>query len=169
MPLDWTNSPQPRTPPSGVTINTYRVIYNLIDDVKAAMEGKLRQVEERVPMGSAKVKAVFGSGKKRVAGCEVRGRRVGRGAGMPGSGIGGWAGRGVGRGGPGALQGHHLGMLFLRGGARRLHNQFQDPLDKHRTLPPSPPPPPPGAGGQAGQGQHCGDQARQGGGPQGRA
>jgi translation initiation factor IF-2 len=54
-----------------VTINTYRVIYNLIDDVKAAMEGKLRQVEERVPMGSAKVKAVFGTGKKRVAGCEV--------------------------------------------------------------------------------------------------
>ncbi|KIY98912.1 Translation initiation factor IF-2 Flags: Precursor [Monoraphidium neglectum] len=35
------------------------------------MEGKLRQVEERLPMGSAKVKAVFGSGKKRVAGCEV--------------------------------------------------------------------------------------------------
>lgn len=66
----------------GVTINTYRVIYNLIDDVKAAMEGKLRQVEERVPMGTAKVKAVFGSGKKRVAGCEVR-RSARRGGGWP--------------------------------------------------------------------------------------
>ena len=54
-----------------MTINTYRIIYNLIDEVKAAMEGKLRQVEERVPQGTAKVKAVFGSGKKRVAGCEV--------------------------------------------------------------------------------------------------
>jgi hypothetical protein len=66
------NPPQPQPQPqTGVTINTYRVIYNLIDDVKAAMEGRLRQVEERVPMGAAKVKAVFGTGKKRVAGCEV--------------------------------------------------------------------------------------------------
>jgi translation initiation factor IF-2 len=32
----------------GVTVNTYNVIYNLIDDVKAAMEGKLRTVEEKV-------------------------------------------------------------------------------------------------------------------------
>lgn len=55
----------------GVPVNTYRVIYNLIDDVKAAMEGRLRQVEERLPLGQAKVKAVFGTGKKRVAGCEV--------------------------------------------------------------------------------------------------
>jgi translation initiation factor IF-2 len=39
-----------------VTINTYKVIYNLIDDVKAAMEGKLRTVEERQPLGSATVR-----------------------------------------------------------------------------------------------------------------
>ena len=52
-------------------MNTYRVIYNLIDDVKAAMEGKLRAVEERVPSGKAEVKAVFGSGKRKVAGCMV--------------------------------------------------------------------------------------------------
>jgi translation initiation factor IF-2 len=38
------------------------VIYDLIDDVKAAMEGKLRAVEERVPLGTAEVKALFGSG-----------------------------------------------------------------------------------------------------------
>jgi len=55
----------------GVAVNTYRVIYNLIDDVKAAMEGKLRAVEERVPSGKAEVKAVFGSGKRKVAGCMV--------------------------------------------------------------------------------------------------
>jgi len=42
---------------AGVTINTYRVIYNLIDDVKAAMEGKLRQVEEKLPLGTATVSA----------------------------------------------------------------------------------------------------------------
>jgi translation initiation factor IF-2 len=41
---------------AGVTINTYKVIYNLIDDVKAAMEGKLRTVEERQPLGSATVR-----------------------------------------------------------------------------------------------------------------
>lgn len=44
---------------TGVTINTYRVIYNLIDDVKAAMEGKLRQVEERLPVGSATVSPFY--------------------------------------------------------------------------------------------------------------
>jgi hypothetical protein len=43
-------------PCSGVTINTYKVIYNLIDDVKAAMEGKLRSVEERLPLGEATVR-----------------------------------------------------------------------------------------------------------------
>lgn len=103
-----------------------QVIYDLIDDVKAAMEGKLRTVEEKVPLGTvseacdllslcvccvhtqkfasvlvervghtcahaetkhyayalsilhicvcflqAEVKAVFGSGKTKVAGCIV--------------------------------------------------------------------------------------------------
>lgn len=35
------------------------------------MEGKLKLVEERVPMGAATVKALFGTGKRRVAGCVV--------------------------------------------------------------------------------------------------
>jgi translation initiation factor IF-2 len=64
----------------GVTINTYKVIYNLIDDVKAAMEGKLRSVEERLPVGTATVKAVFGSGKKKVAGCLVDEGKLQKGA-----------------------------------------------------------------------------------------
>ncbi|KXZ43734.1 hypothetical protein GPECTOR_81g182 [Gonium pectorale] len=55
----------------GVSVKSYRIIYELIDDVKAAMEGKLKLVEERVVQGSAVVKAVFGTGKKRVAGCAV--------------------------------------------------------------------------------------------------
>ncbi|KAG2490006.1 hypothetical protein HYH03_011472 [Edaphochlamys debaryana] len=55
----------------GVNVKSYRIIYELIDDVKAAMEGKLKLVEERVPQGSATVKAVFGTGKKRVAGVGV--------------------------------------------------------------------------------------------------
>ncbi|KAG2442199.1 hypothetical protein HYH02_009685 [Chlamydomonas schloesseri] len=55
----------------GVNVKSYKIIYELIDDVKAAMEGKLKLVEERVPQGTAVVKAVFGTGKKRVAGCAV--------------------------------------------------------------------------------------------------
>ncbi len=39
-----------------------QIIYNLIDDVKAAMEGKLKTVEERTDLGKAEVKALFGSG-----------------------------------------------------------------------------------------------------------
>lgn len=44
--------------PPGVVINTYKVIYNLIDDVKAAMEGKLRTLEEKQPLGDATVRGV---------------------------------------------------------------------------------------------------------------
>ena len=50
---------------------TYKVIYDLIDDVRAAMEGRLSAVEEREPIGSAEVRAIFGTGSRRVAGCMV--------------------------------------------------------------------------------------------------
>ena len=56
---------------SGVTLSTYSVIYDLVDDVRAAMEGRLRTQEERVSIGTAEVKAVFGSGNRKVAGCSV--------------------------------------------------------------------------------------------------
>ncbi|XP_052885920.1 translation initiation factor IF-2, chloroplastic isoform X2 [Gossypium arboreum] len=55
----------------GVEIRLYRVIYELIDDVRNAMEGLLEPVEEQVPIGSAEVRAVFSSGSGRVAGCMV--------------------------------------------------------------------------------------------------
>lgn len=55
----------------GVQIRTYDVIYDLIDDVRAAMEGRLKSVEERVYVGTAEVKAIFGAGKRVVAGCLV--------------------------------------------------------------------------------------------------
>ncbi|VFQ79123.1 unnamed protein product [Cuscuta campestris] len=54
-----------------VEIRLYRVIYELIDDVRKAMEGLLEPVEEQVPIGSAEVRAVFSSGSGRVAGCFV--------------------------------------------------------------------------------------------------
>lgn len=55
----------------GVEVRSYDIIYNLLDDVRAAMEGRLKSVEERVYVGTAEVKAVFGTGKQRVAGCVV--------------------------------------------------------------------------------------------------
>ncbi|KAK6132565.1 hypothetical protein DH2020_033667 [Rehmannia glutinosa] len=55
----------------GVEIRQYKVIYELIDDVRNAMEGLLDSVEEQVPIGAAEVRAVFSSGSGRVAGCMV--------------------------------------------------------------------------------------------------
>lgn len=55
----------------GVEIRSYRVIYELIDDIRNAMEGLLDVVQEQVPIGKAEVRAVFTSGSGKVAGCMV--------------------------------------------------------------------------------------------------
>ncbi|CAI9294952.1 unnamed protein product [Lactuca saligna] len=55
----------------GVEIRLYKVIYDLIDDVRTAMEGLLDSVEDQVPLGAAEVRAVFSSGSGRIAGCMV--------------------------------------------------------------------------------------------------
>ncbi|XP_052178129.1 translation initiation factor IF-2, chloroplastic [Diospyros lotus] len=55
----------------GIEIRLYRVIYDLIDDVRNAMEGLLEPVQEQVTIGMAEVRAVFSSGSGRVAGCMV--------------------------------------------------------------------------------------------------
>ncbi|KAL6848234.1 hypothetical protein ACP4OV_022362 [Aristida adscensionis] len=54
-----------------VEIRLYKVIYDLIDDLRNAMEGLLELAEEEVPLGSAKVRAVFSSGSGKAAGCMV--------------------------------------------------------------------------------------------------
>ena len=54
-----------------MTIKSYKVIYELVDDMRALMEGRLGSVEERIPLGEATVRAVFGNGSRRVAGCMV--------------------------------------------------------------------------------------------------
>lgn len=54
-----------------VEIRLYKVIYDLIDDLRNAMEGLLELAEEEVPLGSAKVRAVFSSGSGKVAGCMI--------------------------------------------------------------------------------------------------
>ncbi|XWS10307.1 hypothetical protein CRYUN_Cryun39dG0064800 [Craigia yunnanensis] len=66
----------------GVEIRLYRVIYELIDDVRNAMEGLLESVEDQVPIGSAEVRAVFSSGSGRVAGCMVTEGKVVKGCGI---------------------------------------------------------------------------------------
>ncbi|WOH00757.1 hypothetical protein DCAR_0520132 [Daucus carota subsp. sativus] len=55
----------------GVEIRLYKVIYELIDDVRTAMEGLLETVEDQIPIGSVEVRAVFSSGSGRIAGCMV--------------------------------------------------------------------------------------------------
>ena len=54
-----------------VEVRTYDVIYDLVDEVRAAMEGMLSSIKEEIPFGKATCKAVFGGGKAKVAGCEV--------------------------------------------------------------------------------------------------
>ncbi|RMF15644.1 MAG: translation initiation factor IF-2, partial [Alphaproteobacteria bacterium] len=56
----------------GVVIKYYSVIYDLIDDVKAAMAGRLGPAIEETVLGRASVRAVFQAGKSgKAAGCFV--------------------------------------------------------------------------------------------------
>ena len=56
----------------GVTLSEYQIIYNLVDDVKAALEGRLKPLEEVIHLGRAVVRATFKHGKiGTIAGCYV--------------------------------------------------------------------------------------------------
>ena len=54
-----------------VELREYDVIYGLVDEIRAAMEGKLSGVQDEVFVGEAECKAVFGGGNSKVAGCLV--------------------------------------------------------------------------------------------------
>jgi len=55
-----------------ISIREYQIIYNLVDDVKAALEGRLKPVEEVVHLGRAIVREVFKISKVgTIAGCHV--------------------------------------------------------------------------------------------------
>ena len=57
----------------GVEINTYSVIYDAMDDIKAAMEGMLDKVKKEVSTGQVEVKEVFKISKVgAVATCEKK-------------------------------------------------------------------------------------------------
>ena len=70
-----------RAEQEGVEIRTYSVIYKLIEDIQAAVEGLRKPVEKEVILGTAEVKAIFRiRGVGTVAGCLVRQGVVRRGA-----------------------------------------------------------------------------------------
>ncbi|NPA31578.1 MAG: translation initiation factor IF-2 [Chloroflexi bacterium] len=57
----------------GVSIRTYRVIYNLLDDIEKALKGLLEPEKQEVVLGEAEVLAVFPASKfGKVAGARVR-------------------------------------------------------------------------------------------------
>jgi translation initiation factor IF-2 len=57
---------------AGVDIREYNIIYNLLDDIQAAMEGLLEPELVEEPLGQAEVRAIFPVGRSRVAGCYVQ-------------------------------------------------------------------------------------------------
>jgi translation initiation factor IF-2 len=78
-------NPQARTAAehANLDIRYYNVIYNLIDDVKAAMSGLLSPERRETFLGNAEVLEVFDITKVgKIAGCRVTEGRVERGAGV---------------------------------------------------------------------------------------
>jgi translation initiation factor IF-2 len=66
---------------AGVEIRYYNIIYDLVDDVKAAMSGLLAPTVREVLLGNARILEVFNISKVgKVAGCRVTDGRVERGA-----------------------------------------------------------------------------------------
>lgn len=60
----------------GVDIRTYRVIYDAIDDVKAAMAGLLSPTIKEVVLGHAEIRQVIHTPKVIVAGCYVQDGKI---------------------------------------------------------------------------------------------
>ncbi|UBF25332.1 translation initiation factor IF-2 [Kovacikia minuta CCNUW1] len=56
----------------GVDVREYNIIYNLLDDIQAAMEGLLEPELIEEALGQAEVRAVFPVGRGAVAGCYVQ-------------------------------------------------------------------------------------------------
>jgi translation initiation factor IF-2 len=68
---------------AGIEIRYYNIIYNLVDDVKAAMSGLLSPERRETFLGNAEILEVFNISKTgKVAGCRVTEGKVERGAGV---------------------------------------------------------------------------------------
>ncbi|NJO71964.1 MAG: translation initiation factor IF-2 [Oscillatoriales cyanobacterium RM1_1_9] len=61
---------------AGVDIREYNIIYNLLDDIQAAMEGLLEPELVEEHLGEVEVRAVFPVGRSKVAGCYVLSGKV---------------------------------------------------------------------------------------------
>ncbi len=57
---------------AGIDVREYSVIYKLLDDIQAAMEGMLDPEEVEEALGQAEVRGVFPVGRGTVAGCYVQ-------------------------------------------------------------------------------------------------
>ncbi len=56
----------------GISLREYQIIYNLVDDVRAALEGRLKPIEEIVHLGRAVIRQTFKVSKVgTIAGCYV--------------------------------------------------------------------------------------------------
>ncbi|MEM6383345.1 MAG: translation initiation factor IF-2 [Pseudomonadota bacterium] len=67
----------------GIEIRQYSIIYDLVDDIKAAMEGLLSPERRETELGNAEILEVFNISKVgKVAGCTVTDGKVERGAGV---------------------------------------------------------------------------------------
>ncbi|NEO25537.1 MAG: translation initiation factor IF-2, partial [Kamptonema sp. SIO4C4] len=60
----------------GVDIREYNIIYNLLEEIRGAMEGLLEPEEVEEPLGTVEVRAVFPVGRGSVAGCYVLSGKV---------------------------------------------------------------------------------------------
>jgi translation initiation factor IF-2 len=60
----------------GVDVRQYNIIYKLLDDIQAAMEGLLDPEEVEESLGQAEVRAVFPVGRGSVAGCYVQSGKI---------------------------------------------------------------------------------------------
>lgn len=61
---------------AGVDVRDYNIIYKLLDDIQAAMEGLLEPELVEEPLGQAEVRAVFPVGRGSVAGCYVQSGKI---------------------------------------------------------------------------------------------
>jgi translation initiation factor IF-2 len=60
----------------GVDVREYNIIYNLLDDIQAAMEGLLEPELVEEFLGQAEVRAIFTVGRSAVAGCYIQTGKV---------------------------------------------------------------------------------------------
>jgi translation initiation factor IF-2 len=100
---------------NGVVVKTYDIIYNLIDDVSAAVKGLIEPEERRVVTGHATVLQVFDRGRReRIAGVRVSDGLIRRTARMR-----------VMRGGKEIFDGAVVSMRHLNDNVRELTTNFE--------------------------------------------